>query len=741
MEYILYISRFLYRIRWWLLIGTMIITFSVYRLGRRMLGKNYYVEATLYTGVASGYDLEGGSGRVDWATAQNAMDNLISIIKAESTLQRVSMRLYARSLIKGDPNKDNEYIKASNYNRIYNHLKNSTNGKEILALIDKSSEDKTVANFFRYLKPAKLNYLYGVFYYNLHHYNFNDLKTIRVSRKGASDLIEVGYMADDPGIAYNTIEILTKEFVNEYRSIRYGETDNVIKYFKGELGRIGKELRMNEDSLTQYNIEKRIINYYDETKEIASINKEFELREQDILIEYNSAKAILEELEKQMNNNAKQIFNNLQFLDKLNEVSSLTGKISEIEAISSEKSTGSSLQTYKKQLERTRQELSALSNQYVEQKHSKEGVSKNNIIEQWLEMTLRLEKAKSDLAIIQDSRSSLDEKYKQYAPVGSTIKRKERSINFIEQNYLSVLKSYNDALMRRKNLEMTSAALKVLNAPAYPISAMPTPLKKMVMAACVGTFLFILGFFLILELLDRTLRDSIRTRRLTGLPMLGAFPKNSILEYHGHNKECEKIAIKQLSISILRFCNQKKEGLPYIVNFISSEAGEGKSQIIQELKEYWSSIGLKVQTMIWGINFDIASRKYNLAKSIIDLYTPGDEDILILEYPNLREANISPKLLQEANLNILVARADRGWKETDKLLVQKLEQQVAQAPLYVYLNRASRNVVEDYTGMLPPYTVWRKIAYRLSQLALTESISTLIKRKKKPAETDDKDDD
>lgn len=49
------------------------------------------------------------------------------------------------------------------------------------------------------------------------------------------------------------------------------------------------------------------------------------------------------------------------------------------------------------------------------------------------------------------------------------------------------------------------------------------------MAACAGTFIFILGFFLILELLDRTLRDSIRTRRLIGLPMLGAFPKDSIL--------------------------------------------------------------------------------------------------------------------------------------------------------------------------------------------------------------------
>ena len=742
MEYILYISRFLYRIRWWLFIGTGIITFTTYYLGKRMLGKTYYVEATLYTGAASGYDIEGGNRKVDWATAQNTMDNLISIIKAESTLQRVSMRLYARSLMKGNPSEDNEYITAYNYNRIYNHLKNSPNGKEILALIDKNSEDKTVENFFRYLRPTRSNYLYGVFYFNLHHYSFNDLKSIQVSRKGNSDLISVNYMTDDPGIAYNTIEILTKEFVNEYRSIRYGETDNVIKYFKGELGRIGKELRINEDSLTRYNVEKRIINYYDETKEIAAIDKEFELREQDVLIDYNSARAMLSELERHMDSNAKQVINNLQFLDKLNEASSLTGKISEMETLSGDTLTeGNSLQDYKKRLEKTRHELSELSNKYVAYNHTKEGVSKNNIIEQLLYVTLKLEKAKSDLLIVQESRRSLDKRYRFFAPVGSTIKRKERNINFIEQNYLSVLKSYNDALMRRKNLEMTSAALKVLNAPAYPISPIPSSLKKIVMGACAGSFLFILGFFLILELLDRTLRDSIRTRRLVGLPMLGAFPKESTLEYRGYGKECEKIATKQLSSNILRFCQQKKDGLPYIINFISTEAGEGKSHVIQELNGYWESIGLKVRTLIWGRDFNILSREYNLAKSIADLYTFNKEDIIIVEYPNLRDANIPPELLQEANLNILIARADRGWKETDKLLVEKLQQQVAQIPLYVYLTHASRNVVEDYTGMLPPYTLRRKVLYRLSQLALTESIVTLISKKKPFVATDDKDED
>lgn len=113
------------------------------------------------------------------------------------------------------------------------------------------------------------------------------------------------------------------------------------------------------------------------------------------------------------------------------------------------------------------------------------------------------------------------------------------------------------------------------------------------MAACAGTFLFILGFFLILELLDRTLRDSIRTRRLIGLPMLGAFPKDSILEYHNYVEESKSVATKQLSNSILRFCQQKKEGLPYIINFISTEGGEGKSYVIEALKNTGTVSDLK----------------------------------------------------------------------------------------------------------------------------------------------------
>lgn len=97
-------------------------------------------------------------------------------------------------------------------------------------------------------------------------------------------------------------------------------------------------------------------------------------------------------------------------------------------------------------------------------------------------------------------------------------------INFTERNYLTVLHSYNEALLRKKNLEMTSATLKVLNEPTYPISPHSTNRKQIVIAACIGSFLIIVALLLLIEMLDRTLRDAGRTKRVTGYKVVGAVP-------------------------------------------------------------------------------------------------------------------------------------------------------------------------------------------------------------------------
>ena len=89
MDYILYLLRFIWRIRWWMFLGSIIITLAVIYATRNM-SRTYTVEATLYTGVVSGYTIESENSNIDWFATNNSMDNIINIIQSEATLKILS---------------------------------------------------------------------------------------------------------------------------------------------------------------------------------------------------------------------------------------------------------------------------------------------------------------------------------------------------------------------------------------------------------------------------------------------------------------------------------------------------------------------------------------------------------------------------------------------------------------------------------------------------------------------------
>lgn len=149
-------------------------------------------------------------------------------------------------------------------------------------------------------------------------------------------MLEVSYSADDPGIAYNTLVILNDEFVKQYKELRFGETNNVIKYFEDELAKTKYMLRSVEDSLTDYNVEKRVINYDEQTKHIAALSRDFELRYESILLEHNSSEKLLKSLENRIEEHIKQLKNNSLFNDKLRAITDLTTKIATIEAFNTD---------------------------------------------------------------------------------------------------------------------------------------------------------------------------------------------------------------------------------------------------------------------------------------------------------------------------------------------------------------------------------------------------------------------
>ncbi len=711
------IVKMVFRIRYWLIFLPLFAALlAIYQT--RNIQRVYVVNTTIYTGIASGFTIETGleGGKIDWGSVANRIDNLISVIKSKSTLRNVSIRLYAQEMIYGDSLQDNNYITAGNFRSLIR-----ITPKEVRALIDKTSEEKTIANLNAYEKSSPDNFVYGLFNWYHPHFSYTALSAIQVSRIYDSDMLQIQYSSDDPGVAYNTLVLLNDEFVKQYEQLRYGQTNNVVEYFRKELARLGLKLRQSEDSLTQYYVEKKVINYPKQTEMVTALSRDYDLIYNATLLRYTSSSRMVAELEVKIKEQTKLIENNTIFISKLNTVSQLTAEAARLKAFKPDTTANSNYQqeieSYNRKMVEAENDLRLFTRGTDAQRYTKEGIATSSFVDQWITELINREKSGAELKVMDEVKRSLEKEYTYFAPIGSIINRKEREINITEQSYLSLLSSLNAALMRQKTLEMSSETLKAIDPPVFPVSPSPTKRKIIVIATYLGSIFLILGFFILLELIDRTVRDKNRAERLIPAKVLGVFPRKNIIRFRGYNREYERIATNYLANSIVTYLNPREK--PDIINFISSDGGVGKSHLIENLSEYWIERGLRVRVISWRDEIYPESRDYILSLNLSDLIDYDSEDIIIVEHRSILKSTIPVGLLREASINLFIVRADKVWRDIDKIAFDRLLQQAQDTPVSLYLTNVKREIAESFMGMLPPYSRVREFIYKIIQFGLT----------------------
>lgn len=717
MDLFRYIIRFLYKIRWYLIILPLIALIVAWFMTRNM-PRVYDTSSTIYTGMITGYNIEGGTGTAG-GNAQTNITNLILIIQSDKTIHEVSLRLFARCMMYGNVNKDNNYISAEHFRGL-----SASVPSDVKALINHNNEDATYANLKAYEKPTQDNYLFGIL--NFHPwFGINSITSrLKVMQLDKSDIIDLGYSADDAGIAYNTLDILNDVFARQYQELRYGETTNVIKFFEREVARLYRILSVAEDDIIKYNIDKGIINYGEQTKQLTILDATQLTSDNNQLMNYTTSKAMLDYLERQLGNRAKIIRANRDFTNQVTDISRIQSRISNLKLMNSEGggfSIESQLELAKaeKMLQEASSKVKALTKDIEAGSVSSEtGVKASALIDKWLEQIMLLEKTKAEMSAQDIMRDKLDKRILYFAPIGATIARKERHITFVESNYMEMLKALNAARLRQRNLQMTTATLRVLNPPMFPMNAQPTNRMMVLLGAFMLTFVLTAMYFFIIELLDRTLRDRMRSERITKVPVLGCFPKESNLRYRRYNKTISDMALRQLSKSLLPYFMEGKQN---VLNLLSTDAGNGKSYLAQELQNYWVSIGLQVRLLTYDEDFLAEDSKYIMAKDIKDLCPDLlPNEIAIVEYPNLDDNSISPALLNLGTINLMVTRANRTWKDVDQKALKELNEKLENKnSLFMYLTEAQRYAVEEFVGQLPPYTRFNNFVYRISQMGLT----------------------
>lgn len=717
MDIILFLSKFFYRIRYWLLWGSIIVTGLVIYF-TQFLPYKYTVNSSLFAGVTSSNSSMTSDGMTLFSI-NSTFDNLINIAKSKGTLEKVSTRLLATCLVYGNETKDTKYILAQNYKILIKETP-----KEVLTLVNRNSLNETTKNLINYRKEDAKNYIYAIFSrpYNPF-FSFRALSTISVKRLNTSDLIDISYTCSDPGITQNTIRILEEELIKAYEEIRFGSTNNVIAYFEEQVKKSKAELQKGEDDLMHYNVEKEVINYGEQTKALAITKYEVDDRYEQVLREYESAVDLVKMLEDKMDIRAQIIRNNTNLLSELNKVSNLNEKIMEQEIFVSDQvlKNNEELKKNKDSLKKAEDAISHISDNLNEYNFSKEGVGIENMVNQWLQAIIAEAKAKAELKVMDNRRNEISEQYKEFSPVGTQVNRKERNIGIVEDTYREQLRGLSEARLRLKNIEMTTANLKVITPPEFPLTDNGRKRLIFVIAAFIGSLVFITFYFLIIELLDRTLRDPERSKRLTNLNVIAAFNGVSNLKYRGFLKSCNRTAAAYACQQLNNY--MKAEHRPTIFNLLSVEKGEGKSFLAQYFIQYWQTENLRVRYVNYEKEFEIDSKNYVQAQQLSDFWEPNsaeiEPDILLIEYPALNGATIPYPVLQQADVNLLIANACRLWSEKDDNRLMTLKEIVKDVPLFLYLNNASREVVESFTGELPPYSPVHSFFSRLSQLGLT----------------------
>lgn len=679
--------------------------------------KRYYSNTIIYTGIASGYSIESQSNsRIDFFAVNNAFDNFINIIKSRSTLTEVALKLFAQNMMLKSP--DPQYISAQNYYELHNSVP-----EDVKKIIDTNSIDISLLRLQEYLNKNDTNYLYRLLNKEDEHYSIEAISKIGIKRYQNSDLLEISYESDDPGICQQTLMILEDAIVNNYTKIKQNQTADVVRYFEKQLAVSEKRLKNAEDELLKFNQRNNIINYYEQTKYIASQKENLDLEYQREQMKLYAAEAVIKNLESKLNSNQHLKLYSDKIMEKRDELSKVTSKITLLETTSANDSIGNGLNTkimnLRVQAEKLKSELTEAVNSLYLSENTIEGLPSEKILEDWLKNIISYEQSKARIVILNKRRNEFKKTYEIFAPLGATIKRLEREISIAEREYLSLLHSLSLAKLKQQNLELSSN-IKIVDKPFFPIEPLPSKRKFLVAISGIAGFVIVLFLIIALEYLDVNIKTPYNVEKLTGLKVVGVYPliiKSKKTEHIDYNFIINRTT--ELLVQNIRQKQFKKEIKPYKVLFFSTRNFDGKTMLASKIVQMLRDLNYKVllltsvtksnEKFYQEVDSDAFANDKSLMniKSVEDMVlfndfcNPNDYDYVFVVIPGINKSPYPIELLSTMDDAYMVCRANRPWTTADDASLKRIQKAISHLTPEIILNGVELSVIEQIIGDLP----------------------------------------
>lgn len=681
----------------------------------------YYSETLIDTGIVAGYDIESaGSGqRVDREFMRNEMESLISMAKAHETMEELATRLLARYLMLNEP--ASRWMSTESFGEFRENFPESLRRE----LVDPDSLEGTYQNLVAMRDAHQQNAVSQIIYSNHQFFGLDQLRnTIRVNREGNSDLLKIAYTTSDAAVCQQTLIALTDLLTQKVREQRRSQSSSVLTYFEQATQQASLRLRNAEDRLLAFHEENNIINYYEQTRFIA--NKKEDLDEMFFKerMELRASRAKLSRLEDQLRNRVRLSELNNDLMAKRTELTSISRDLAKYELVakgSPEADIRPEVQALQERHRELREAIGEVALEKYQVEYSPEGMDTKQMLDEWLKIVISSEESGARLAAIEERRNEFEEIYQQFAPWGSRLKRIEREIDLAENAYLENLHSYNQARLHMQNTLM-SASLQLVDAPFYPIRPLPSKRLLLIAIGFIAGLLLTLGAVIGLEFLDHSLKRPVAAARATGLELFGTLPRQNAGAKTGARK-VDMDYVQSRSVELLlqqiKLHTQQVSGRPRKVVVTSTRAGEGKSLAAREAAAKLRAYGRRVLYLSPWSKSQVKNAAHPDDKPYsIDVSFPGKGsvaellkqnhadvqltayDYVFVEIPGLLTGQYPIDVAAEADLSLLVCRANRVWNAADQKAIDTYHKAINDKAKLV-MNGVPAEYLEDSLGELP----------------------------------------
>lgn len=588
----------------------------------------YNSRTTLYTGMTSGTNVQVDQS-FNLYTSNASFDNLINIIQSRETTREVALKLLAIHLMmdKSDP----KYISAKSFTELrmmipsriqglvvkhmkdYNDVKAGIYGTDedttyamLPPYIDVEGYKQTVKNLSSYMSKNDTNFIYRLINDGNPHYSIKAISSVDVKRISSSDLIELSYNSDDPGICQQTLQLITYICMKNYKDIKESRTNQVVQYYEGKVKNAADKLAAAEDELMKFNEQHRVVDFEDQSKSVESSRNSIESELQDRRIKLAGSAAALKQVEAKLLSQKKVQEQSSELIKKRNELADINARLSTADITGTgDSSTISSLKNRANQL---RDQIGDAVGELYSSGASIEGVPAGTLLDAYNQNVKDYEENRTAISMLQARLKSSENSYSTYAPAGIILKRIQRDITVAEAEYLELLHGLNATRLKVQDVALSSN-IRAVDPPDFPL--FPDAKKKMVMIVLAVVFglILVLSLIFTLEYFDATLRNPEKAARMLKLESVGVYPKL--------NAKKDADALPFITNRLLEMIIQQIElypkgrrtfDQPKTILFFSMVDKEGKTTLVGNIAQKMKNQGKKVVVINFSSDSMIEAR-------------------------------------------------------------------------------------------------------------------------------------